>query len=135
MWLGTARPPCFDSFMPLFKPILTAADLPKPGVAYEQTTLDAKGTKDKNPNLTAPKQARYDPDEMAKDVAALANTLGGTVLMGVTVPLFDGGARDAELKEADIDAEGCLPHLEAWVEGFAEAAGPHFGWLFVIRHR
>ena len=31
--------------------------------------------------------------------------LGGTVLLGITVPLFDGGLRDANLKRARIDAD------------------------------
>jgi outer membrane protein TolC len=33
------------------------------------------------------------------------NRLGGTVLLGVTVPLFDGGVRAANLKRAHIDAD------------------------------
>ena len=33
------------------------------------------------------------------------NGLGGSVLLGVTVPLFDGGLRDANLKRARIDAD------------------------------
>jgi outer membrane protein TolC len=33
------------------------------------------------------------------------NELGGTVLLGVTVPIFDGGVRDAALKRARIDVE------------------------------
>jgi outer membrane protein TolC len=33
------------------------------------------------------------------------NRLGGTVLLGVTVPLFDGGLRAANLKRARVDAD------------------------------
>ena len=33
------------------------------------------------------------------------NRLGGTVLMGVTVPLYDGGLRDAALKRAHAEAD------------------------------
>jgi hypothetical protein len=52
-------------------PILTEQDFPAPGSTSEREDLDFKKT-------TSPQ----DTIEMAKDVAALANTAGGTVLVG-----------------------------------------------------
>ncbi len=55
----------------MFKPVLTAADLPPVGPTREDYAFDmkvaSKGTK---------------PFEMGKDVAAFANSFGGTILIG-----------------------------------------------------
>lgn len=56
--------------MPSFHPLLEGVPLPKVGSAVEQAVFDFK---------TEPAK---DPFEMAKDVAAFANHLGGTLLFG-----------------------------------------------------
>ena len=38
-------------------------------------------------------------------------------------------------EEAPVEGEAALPLLEGAVEGFAEAAGPHFCGLLVFCHR
>lgn len=58
--------------MALFHPIITTADLPPIGTGRESGTFDFKGTVN-----------RADKREMAKDVAAFANALGGVILVGV----------------------------------------------------
>lgn len=57
----------------MFKPILTPTDLPPDGAASEGLEIDAKATVHPG-NLF----------ELAKDVAAFANAVGGTILVGVT---------------------------------------------------
>jgi len=47
------------------------------------------------------------------------NKFGGTVLMGVTVPLYDGGVRDAALKQAHIDADRADTQLTEVRDGAA----------------
>jgi hypothetical protein len=55
----------------LFTPILDASRLPKRGEGYERATLDLKETASPKPGF-----------HHAKDVAAFANHLGGTLLIG-----------------------------------------------------
>ena len=57
--------------MALFKPILVSPDLPAVGASRESGTFDFKAEQD-------PANQR----ELAKDVAAFANGLGGVVLVG-----------------------------------------------------
>jgi hypothetical protein len=55
----------------MFKPIESHSDLPEPGTAYERATLDFKT-----------RVAEDDRFEVAKDVAALANRDGGSIVVG-----------------------------------------------------
>jgi hypothetical protein len=55
----------------LHKPITVAIDLPPKGTSRESGTFDFKGEQDPD-----------DQRELAKDVAAFANALGGTILVG-----------------------------------------------------
>ena len=43
---------------------------------------------------------------------------------------FRGG--DLVGEETDVEGEGTLPGFEGGVEGLAEAAGPHFGWVLIM---
>lgn len=60
--------------MPVFTPITTAADLPQTGTRCEGFTLDFKS------KHTTKSTAVW---ECAKDLAAFANHLGGTILVGI----------------------------------------------------
>ncbi|TQF16117.1 ATP-binding protein [Myxococcus llanfairpwllgwyngyllgogerychwyrndrobwllllantysiliogogogochensis] len=55
----------------MFKPILTATDLPPIGATREHYSLDMKAVMDTSKRF-----------EMAKDMAAFANSMGGTLLIG-----------------------------------------------------
>jgi hypothetical protein len=68
------------------KPILGQADLPLVGEAFETGGVDFKGKIDES-----------DHRELAKDVAALANSTGGTVLVGA----FEDGGRLGIYKPMD----------------------------------
>lgn len=67
--------------MPLFTPITNASALPPPNASYENASLDAKVSARKGG--IAPPAAFHLP-ELAKDVAAFANAIGGTILIGAT---------------------------------------------------
>ena len=54
-------------------------------------------------NLQAPALPGFGGDSTFLNLSG--NRLGGTVLLGVTVPLFDGGVRAANLERAHIDAD------------------------------
>ncbi|MHB8417624.1 MAG: AlbA family DNA-binding domain-containing protein [Myxococcales bacterium] len=58
--------------MPAFTPITTAAQLPQRGTAFERSVMDLKAAHEAGELF-----------ECAKDVAAFANALGGTILVGI----------------------------------------------------
>lgn len=62
--------------MPRFSPIVRAEQLPKVNDAIERAVMDFKGIDSRS--------GTYDPDkfEMAKDIAAFANHLGGVIVIG-----------------------------------------------------
>ncbi|HEY6476697.1 MAG TPA: ATP-binding protein [Polyangia bacterium] len=76
--------------MALFKPVVTSADLPLEGTSRESGTYDFKRTVD-------PAKKR----ELAKDVAAFANAMGGVVLVGADEDRDTGTLREyAPMPEA-----------------------------------
>jgi hypothetical protein len=70
----------------LFKTILLQEDLPIVGQSYENYSLDMKSFSD---NIETSKQ--YPDIEMAKDVAAFANSTGGVILIGAIEKIRHGG--------------------------------------------
>ncbi len=76
--------------MPAFKPILSELDLPRVGEGHERSVLDLKAS------LDLAKTAN-----MAIDVAAFANHLGGTLIVG------------AREKDGRVDAYVPVPESEA----------------------
>jgi Putative DNA-binding domain len=65
--------------MPFFAPITDPTHLPSEGAGYETTLIDIKGLDPKSP---VGGRFTYASSEIAKDVAAFANALGGTILIG-----------------------------------------------------
>src|SRR6266851_2609399 len=59
--------------VPMTFPILQETDLPVPGSTCERSDIDFKGMVDSSEAL-----------ELAKDIAALANTVGGSVVIGAS---------------------------------------------------
>ncbi|HEY5076434.1 MAG TPA: ATP-binding protein [Acidimicrobiia bacterium] len=78
--------------MSRFVPIIDANQLPKPGDGFERAVLDLKSTASPKPGF-----------HHAKDVAAFANHLGGTLLIGAQET--DGRVREyAPLSESVVSA-------------------------------
>jgi hypothetical protein len=75
----------------LHKPITAVVDLPPKGASRESGTFDFKGEQDPD-----------DQRELAKDVAAFANALGGTVLVGAV----------EDRKRATLGCYKPMPRLE-----------------------
>ncbi|MGO8998105.1 MAG: helix-turn-helix domain-containing protein [Polyangiaceae bacterium] len=100
--------------MPLFTPVLQEADLPAVERGYEHTTLDAKTSARKGGN--APPAPFSDP-ELAKDVAAFANALGGTVLVGAREDL-PRGVIAAYVPLAETDAKETTEHYNVAASSF-----------------
>lgn len=98
--------------MSAFKPFVTPSDLPKIGDGFERATLDLKATYD------LAKQAC-----MAIDVAAFANHIGGTLLIGasetdgrvgayVPVPEAENNARKDAFSKAVAGRCRPAPHVD-----------------------
>ena len=90
----------------MYRPITKTHELPVAGAAYETTMFDMKGWIRKTLGI-AP-NARFDAFEMAKDVAAFASAMGGTVLVGAmenqVTHLLTGYAPIPETDAHDIKA-------------------------------
>ena len=76
--------------MPLFKRYLTEADLPLENFEREGLSLDVKG---KHPG-------KYKPVDLAEQIAAFANTLGGCILIGANEQA--GGTYVYDVMEEDM---------------------------------
>lgn len=107
--------------MPVFEPITKPEQLPPEQVAYETAVFDMKKqVKRKAMDDPTSSRVRFDKFEMAKDVAAFANSLGGTILIGAAEDKARGvlgkyfpmtEADTKELKDAYGEAvkERCSP--------------------------
>lgn len=99
--------------MSLFKPITTPQDLPPTGVRSEDHSIDAKL------KLSTKFGSKLDNIEWAKDVAAFANTLGGTILIGADqdsatkcityAPISGHDAQHAAKSYEDASRDRCRP--------------------------
>ena len=110
--------------MALFRPITTPDDLPTVGTSRESGTFDFK---------QAP--STLDHREMAKDVAAFANALGGVVLvgtvedrtrgtLGVYKPVAEAEAEALKKAYELAVAQRCLPQPVIYVVRIDTAAAP-----------
>jgi hypothetical protein len=105
----------------MFTPRTLATDVPSVGSGHESATIDMKGGPDAYRQLHSG-VASWKSYEMAKDVAAFANAMGGTVLVGAEEDRAAGvcsahspfsDARATELTEAISTAieKRCRPRL------------------------
>jgi len=92
--------------VPVFKPITDPRDLPKPEEGTEGLSLDAKTSARKGANAPP---APFDDLELAKDVAAFANALGGTLLVGAHEDTARG-VIDRYVALTEVDALETLQH-------------------------
>ena len=90
--------------MAMFSPILSLGELPAPGASRERYSLDFKAR--------GAYKNGSDREEMAKDVVALANASGGTILCGAEEEVDQRGKLTGVLKQynpiPEVDGNGLL---------------------------
>ena len=99
--------------MPKFAEFVPSSPLPSVGIAYERATLDLKRT-------YLDKGTRPPRFEMAKDVAAFANAIGGTILVGIQ----EGHPSGTVARYAPLSDDEATAHTKAIQEAVDHRCRP-----------